>query len=370
MKITKILVLLFLGLSTKYGTAQLKETYEKATLYKKDGTIVKGFIRSEELPNLTKGFCFKKSTLDTKCTTYDTSSGINSFTTNKGKYFSLFKDLKINNNSETTSLFASQLIKSKDGMSLYKSFYNKRAIFILENPQKETFALQKDRLMHGDLQVTRYQFKGILHLAFKGKLKKEIENLSFSEKSIARLIKKHNSILGFETVTVETKEKNIYQWIVNAGTGLGIVSDLTEVYGQAFLRIYYPDINRNISLNLGLAYYHQNKKTTSYNWYGKPLEDELITKMFSIPMQFQYNFFNTKLIRPYAFVGYNFSMVSIKDKSGISQIHNGFQKSYGFNFLFGYGIESNIKNGIYLKIEKRNEAGLHPFLFGLGYIFL
>jgi hypothetical protein len=235
-------------------------------------------------------------------------------------------------NEEEIKIFASLILKGT--ASLYKNVYKGTNFFVITN-QNKNYVLQDDVLIQGDIEMTTHNFRRILNFATEG-LMNSNNTIKFDQKDF---IKRVNFV------------------IVNVGGG--IKKDENEFFVQGNYRIYYPNISRSSSLNIGLNYfiYHYpalyNKKTTQ--------------TLTSIPLSFQQNLLN-KNFRPYLFGGFNLGFQKVVE-NGVSILPNGFQKNFGIGLLYGAGVEVDVYKGFMMKCEYRNEIYPHLILFGIGYNF-
>lgn len=351
MKKCKVLLYITICLSINFSFSQLKENYEKGSIIKNNDEKIDGYIRIDDLSKLSTEICFKLTETDKNCTIYNTSQ-IKSISTENGRYFDLLT-IKMDQTKEEIRVFADLILKGV--ASLYKSAYQGSTFFIIIN-QNKSYVLQNDVLFLGATEMKTYHYKGILKLATKGLLYSE-NDIKFDQKDFIKIVTKYNSLKGFDSKIVETKEKRVSFVIVNVGGG--IKKDENEFFVQGIYRIYYPNISRSSSLNIGLNYfiYHYpalyNKNTTQ--------------TLTSIPLSFQQNLLN-KNFRPYLFGGFNLGFQKVVE-SGVSILPNGFQKNFGIGLLYGAGVEVDVYKGFMMKCEYRNEIYPHLILFGIGYNF-
>jgi hypothetical protein len=356
MKNLHSLLILLILITFNQTNAQLKEVFEKGTITKKDGTKIDGFIRNDDLNYKLYKTCFKTSITDKKCTVYDTSQ-IKSFQTEKGEIFDLMT-LIVDNKTTEISLFAKKIIEGKT--SLYKSVYNSNVFYIISKNGTK-YVLQNDLFISGQTEVKRYNYMGILNLATENfPIKTNNTKIEYNEKNFKDIVTQYNTSLGFESKTIKLKEKATKFFIASIGGG-SIDNGGSEYFIQLTNRIYYPNFNKNTSLNIGLNYYDLN--------FIDRVDGDVNQSLISIPFQLQYNILN-KNIRPFLFSGMNFSYTRRLDSKGNSLIEDkGLQQDFGFSFLLGAGIEIDIYKGFMLKSEYRYETFNHGILFGIAYNF-
>lgn len=353
MTIRRIILSLTICFSFIYAKAQLGDTFEKGSIVTIENVKIDGHIKTDDLSNLSSKICFKPTETDVKYIYYDTNQ-IKSFQTETGKTFDLLS-FKINNNSESINVFASLILKGE--ISLYKTVYKSTTFYIIVT-KDENYVLQNDELISGETKMIKYNYLGVINLATEGFSSKNYQKIPFDEEDFIKIISEYNASKGYESKEVTYDEKNIHYFIVNIGGGHK--KDESELFFQAMYRIYYPKISRSTSLNLGLNYFN-------YQFPDVP-NGNIKESLISVPLQIQQNILN-KNIRPYVFMGLNFSYLKIVDDKNNSLLKNGLQSNYGIGILYGAGIEIDLYKGIMLKSEFRQEVFTHLTLFGIGYNF-
>jgi hypothetical protein len=352
-KTMKQTLFLLIFLSALISNAQLKEKFEKGSIIKNNNLKTEGYIKADDLSKLSSSICFKRNLEEKKCKNYDTTQ-LKSFQTGNEKTFDLL-NLKMNNNQNEINIFANLILKGEK-LSLYKSVYNSEIFYIISKNDKN-YVLQNNKLISGETEIRKYNYRGILNfmtegLAFKKKLK-----IKFDEDNFVDIISEYNNSKGIQSKDLRVKQKSTNYVIANVG--LGLENNGSEYYGQIMYRKYQPKISRSTSLNIGISY---------FNYQFKERNEDFTKSLLSIPLQIQQNFSN-KNIRPYFFAGLSLNYLQIKDKNNNSILSEGLLKTYRINLLYGAGIEIDIYKGIYLKSEYRNESYSHPIVFGIGYIF-
>jgi len=356
MDVNRVILSLLILFSFQHVHAQLKDTFEKGFIITNENVGIDGYIKTNDLSNLSTEICFKLAETDVKFINYNTTQ-IKSFQTLTGKIFDLFS-IKINNRSTEITVFANRVLQGET--SLYKTIYKSTTFYIVVT-KDENYVLQDDELIPGETKIKKYQYQGVLNIATKGFLKKKHQKIAFRETDFIKIISEYNTSKGYESKEVAYNEKNIHYFIVNIGGGYK--KDVSELFFQAMYRLYYPKISRSTSLNFGLNYFsYQSSEPSNADISG--FKESLI----SIPCQFQQNLLN-KNIRPYVFGGISLSYFKVVDDKNNPLLEDGLQKSFGIGALYGAGIEIDLFKGIMLKSEFRSEIFTHLILFGIAYNF-
>lgn len=345
--------ILFLLLSSTFlSNAQLKENFKKGWILNKNGTKTEGYIRLDDIIELSSNVCFKINLDEKKCKNYN-STQIKSFKVVDGETFNSL-DLEINNNSKEITVFANLILESKK-LSLYKSSYNSETFYILRK-NRINYVLQNDKLTSGDLEVKKYNFKAILNYTTEGLIFNYNSKIRFSENFIFETVVKYNELKKVKTKDLRTKNKSANLYLISAGSSFQ--KDLAESYGQFIIRKYSPKISKSTSLNFGVNQLGSRIKSK---------DKEVKLSILSIPFYIQQNILN-KNVRPYIFTGASFNFVKIDHNNNpIAEIF--LNRPNRMSFLYGAGLEIDIYKGIYLKSEYRVDLYNHPVTFGIGYIF-
>lgn len=356
MKVARTVLFIAIIISSNCAKAQLKDIFEKGYIITIENVKIDGYIKTNDLANLSSEICFRLKETDEKNINYNTAQ-IKSFQTETGKVFEQLT-IKINNNSTEITVFANLILKGET--SLYKAIYKSKTFYVVVTTG-ENYVLQNDELIFGKTELKRYNYQGVLNIATEGFSTKNHREIAFEEIDFIKILSGYNTSKGYESQKVTYNEKNVHYYIVNIGGGLK--KDESEFFFQAMYRLYYPKISRSTSLNLGLNYFNFHF-SESFRTNTAEFNESLI----SIPLQFQQNILN-KNIRPYLFAGINLNYLKIKDSENNSLLDDGFQSNFGFGVLYGAGIEMDLYKGIMLKSEFRYEVSNHLILFGIGYNF-
>lgn len=354
----KSLLYLTISLSINFSFAQLTENYEKGSIIQNNDIKIDGYIRIDDLAKLSSEVCFKLSETDKNCIKYNTKQ-IKSFSTENERFFDLLT-IKDSENNQEIEIFANLILKG--GASLYKSVYKGNDIYVIVN-QNKNYVLRDDELVFGETKMTTYNYIGILNIATEGFLNIKYSNnaIKFDQKDFTKLVTEYNTSKGFENKIVIPKEKKTSYILVNIGGGFK--SDEKEFFAQGIYRMYYPNISKGISLNIGVNYFNYQ-----YSVLNKRKLHKTTQTLTSIPAYVQQNFLNKKF-RPYILGGISLGYLKVVTDD-ISVLEDGLNNNFGVGFLYGAGAELDIYNGFMIKCEYRYETFPHLFLFGIGYNFL
>jgi hypothetical protein len=351
---------------TAIVNAQLKDNFIKGTIVLQNDQKLEGWIKNDVTSALNYKIHFKETPETKNIIAYDTSQ-INSVTLENGEIYKLIR-YKSHYNADSVYVLGKLLIKGK--ASLYKITYNSDDIFVVTNNGKN-YALQNDKVDPGttSTETTLFFYKDYLAKAlsdFPSEFEK-INNSSFSDQNIIRIISDYNRSMNSENTLVVTKSKSTH--FIIAGVG-GMVKSSTdnEAYVQAIYRTYLPRISKSTSINVGLNYFSNHYGYNPNPSYIYSKERKYSRTLLSLPLQIQQNLLN-KFLRPYVTAGFDVSYYDIKNQEGVSILQHGVQSNFGLGILYAVGIEADIFKGLMLKGEYRDEVFSHLAMVGIGYNF-
>lgn len=361
MKSTKNLFFLLLLCTVTVSFGQLRETLFKGTLVLTNGQIKEGFIKNQSIGEFAKEVKFKTAETDKNFESF-TPQNLKSFTTQNGHSYEKLI-IKINNNTDEIAVIAQKILKGK--ASLYLTYYDATTIYVVEK-NGVFYVLQNDVLGTSDMQITKYNFRGLLNIATEGFAGRQGE-LSFDDKTFINIITAYNKTIDSESTILVSKEKTAKFFTVYGGIANGTFEADRNLFFQSNFRVYFPSISRTTSINLGINYISgQFNNTIVYT--NSTVIDTYSRQLISLPFTIQQNF-ATKSWRPYVFGGFGIVNIKITDGKNDSIIDKGFQKDSGISMVYGAGMELDIYKGITTKVEYRYELNSF-YLIGIGYNFM
>lgn len=183
MKYLCCLCVFFLTLHLK---AQLKEKFEKGCIVK-DSLKSIGYVKLDDLSGLSSGVCFKSSLAEKKCKLYDMTQ-ITSYEIGNGNTFDLLV-CKMSNNRKEIKLFANLIFKGGE-LSLYKSIYNSKIIYMLSKSGMN-YVLQNDKLISGEMEIRKYDYEGVLNFATEGVAFRNAKKMKFEEDYFIEIVSEY-----------------------------------------------------------------------------------------------------------------------------------------------------------------------------------
>lgn len=363
-KIKPILALLLLLSFVKYSNAQLKTSFIKATIVLQNGDSLIGYIKEAELSKLNYSISYKTDIAGTTETVYDTTQ-VRSFQFENGELFELLQ-FRGHVMTSPVHVFAKTLVKGK--ASLYKIVYHNDDLFLITN-NGQTYVMQDDKQADGPFstELTHYYFKDYLAASLAGSsyTRDRLDKTSFREKDFREIVTGYNTQMGVKSKSINETREAVHFVIACIG---GMVKDSKnqELFAQVIYRTYLPKISSSTSINFGLGFYYY-KHLEKINNYSAS-EANYISKLYSLPVQFQQNILNKK-VRPYIFLGADLSYLQVENDKGVTINQKGFQSNFGVGIIYGGGLEIDIAKGLMVKGEYRYEVFSHLVLAGISYRF-
>ncbi len=362
LKISMIIILVTL-FSIKLK-AQLMDELLKGTITTTSGEEINGYVKTESLAKFKDRILLKKSLNEKDFKTFTPESITTLKLENGEKYESL--SCKIPNSQDSVHIIARLMLQGD--ISVYETYKDSRSIYILLKKGK-TYWLQDDILESGNIEMTKYRFRAVLYEAIRDSevSTEKVERITFSDKGIISAITEYNN---FKLSTNEFKKsvKNSASFIIAGAKGMLLNSTNYEYSVDGYCRIYYPNISRSTSINLGISYNYRNysyviKSQVNSNYNSS---NEYTYNYFSLPMFFRQNILN-KNIRPAIYGGINFYYLTATDINNKSLVGKGFQKEFGFGVAFGLGIEFDILKQFMIVGDFHRDTINHLATVGIGY---
>ncbi len=340
--------------------AQLSDVYVKGKITLQNNLQKEGFIKRDELENMSQLIYFKETEKQKKPVKYDTVT-LMGYTLETGEVFERLR-YQPTLHAKSRCVFGSLMLRGK--ASLYEIISKGSLIYIISNDDA-TYVLQDDELENGATTITQHYFKDYFKMALRDSFSSKINDIRFVEKSIVNIVTEYNKSqsYAYNDKPIIAPIKNVGFLLFNIGVG-GWKGEKREIYFQGIYRLYAPKYSKSTCLNTGICYYDFRYSETIIG-YKVNYRNNLI----SIPFQLQQNFLN-KSIRPYIFMGANCSYFKGTNDQNLDIYNKGFQRNFGFGLIFGGGIEADFSNGFMAKLEARNEVYNHPLSVAIGYHFL
>ncbi|TZF82644.1 PorT family protein [Pedobacter sp. BS3] len=354
--------LFFTVLSIHQVAGQLKDNYIKSSILLKDNRVISGYIRQDELEKIRLGIYYKMLPTDNQRTFYHCTDLQQVSLENGRIYETVHCIIPVRTDSltnDTVSILASLLLKGK--ASLYETSYKGKDAYILVT-NGQSHWLQDDEIIDG--QLVRYHYQNILFsvLRHESITENDAERTSFNDKDLLRLVTRYNEAYHSPGKLIQADHRSINYIIAGLG-GMYLRDTRNEFYLQAVYRSYFPGNSKSTSLNIGLSYYRDVRKT-DIDGYAN---DVILTRnLLTVPIFVQQNLLN-RSVRPNIQAGLNLSHITENDNNNISFTQHGLQRNYGVGFLLGAGIEVDVLKHLLLKADYKYENFAHLALAGIAY---
>jgi hypothetical protein len=344
-------------LSSNFCFTQVKEIFVPAKITNINGDTLRGYIKDNDEIRMAQGVLFKENIASQPRIIL--SKEIRSLKINENEIYDQLKHKSIITGT-INHILAKKIVHGF--ASLYKYIFEYKSFFSIVKPDS-AYILQDDELISGNLK--RNYFQNNLKHALNNQSGniESFDDTKFNEKTLVKLVTKFNLRNGYSNLEIKSENRKESFVIANIG---GMIKGFENVkFASLIYRVYFPNINKNTSLNIGLTYF-KNKQLEISPWITSGIN--IITDKFyyyrnyvSIPISIQHNFFS-KNIRPYIFAGVS--------------VYYDLNKRTDFNFgrkingqiNYGGGVELNISKNILLKTEIRSKQESNLVLIGFGVI--
>jgi opacity protein-like surface antigen len=343
---------------------QAQSDYGPGYILKPNGDTVKGSIFRGTEQDMAEKIKFKA----------DNSNSVQNFSISDINGFGLDNDIfrKISFQNTTTgdavtdSSFAKLLVSGF--YELYTFERNDRRYYIVKNSAQSYLLYTNSYTQQGEVEIQGNYVSRLQILEGECKeMTTRTDGLGYDQQTMSKFVSELDECLSpGKTQNLYHKAESkmeILAWV--GGLPLGAKS---QVVAAAWLRFSAPRLNRYTFLNLGMQY-SRNVKTVSYlNGGNLPITSTEVTETYSVPINIQYNFTTTKL-RPYIYGGFSVILNSSYSVDGVKDDDSGLQKSFGFTFMAGAGIEYRPIAGLIIKADYQYELYSHFPAIGIGYQF-
>jgi len=196
------------------------------------------------------------------------------------------------------------------------------------------------------------------------------EQLNFNEKDLSKFVFDLNNCISPNSATINLyqKPKTTSQFALFAG-GMILGKNENQASVDAALRLTYPQLSNNVSINVGFHYSRSNRIQhdidENYNHFEYLFNDEIIC----VPLTLQY-YFKFGPVHPYVSGGFAASHLS--EKNTTTDYYSVLvppENEFGISVIAAIGIEWNIKDNLYAKTEWRYEFFIQYPIIGIAYIF-
>jgi len=270
-------------------------------------------------------------------------------------------------NPEKDSSFAKQLVTG--AFELYTFVDAERRFYIAK---RDTSTVLLYDAAYGSanepVQPGNYMSRLILMASECKSIVSSSQVVGFSQHDIAGFfVKLNNCVSPGSSKSLYQKPKIVTH--VFAYAGLLPIGGNSQYTAEAGLRLSSPRISRNTFLNIGFHYSSTTTTGTALNGGNLPYKTTTIAKVYSLPVTFQYNFFNGR-VRPYIYAGFSGSYLDSRTDGNSNVVFSGFQESFGLAFVAGASIEVRIVAGLSVRADYHYELITSQYpTFGLSYQF-
>jgi hypothetical protein len=351
-----IVLLLCISICTSAQT-----NFTAGYIIKTNGDTLHGYLQEELRSQLVFQLQFK---------TDNTNSSVETFTTNEVKAFKyekgdLYKKITFKNTLPDSgymeTIFALELVEG--AYNLYSYIFNEQTYFIVDASGTSYFLYNSVFNANGAI-VTEGNYISRLSVlaAVCPNRSFNAEQLNYAEKDISKYIFDLNNCISPNAASINRyqKPKTITQITIFAGA-IVLGKNRNQFTSDVALRIIYPQLSKNIFINIG-AHYSHTMQDDKEKAFGSTIElSTTKDDIFCLPLTIQYNI-GHGIIQPFAYGGFGFSY--LKEQSTYSVYTNPGSPSsnkFGLSVIGAIGIEGHLSTSLYIKAEWRCELiGQYP----------
>ncbi len=348
-KLPILLSLMALALSFQNAAAQQDDLPGYVVLV--SGDTLHGFLKAEGADRLLDQVQFKSSAA-TDYKTYKPSEA-RSFQFDNGNLYRAvtFSNVSLDHPVYETH-YAKLLVTGE--YDLY-SFMEKGDLYFVAR-HDTTYRLIYDDDLH-TIPYVKGNFRNELNYfaVFCDASKFGIENILFSEDQVVSFFRKLDACMepGKTVATYYHKAKAKPGFFAYVG-GMDLGSQRSQFTAEARFKLVYPQINPDLSINIGVRYASVEKKLVNPSYLAATIYYQETYSIKSIPLTFQYNLTHG-IVQPFIYAG--LSACSVDFSSSVYIDHSGdpYYHSVDIEWLAGAGVEVKLADFLRARAEWRYE---------------
>ena len=327
---------------------------------------VRGYIKQDLDERLAEGITFKNQAGISKVLTV---SDINFFGFDDGFRFGVVSYVDPHEGSNKKIHFAKILMQGPYDLF---SFRKRDDLYFVVRRSDSSYLLYDDeRTTLGDV-VEKGNFRNFL--AFFGrecsKTNLDIANINFTEPGLVTFFKKLEAcqrILNTATISYFKSKTERHILVMAGGFSVNQKSDLVV---EALLQLALPSVNKKASINMGVAYLRNTKKSSSIYSFGD-IQSKHVSEFYELPVLMRYDFL-TKVIEPYLYIGPGVLLrkeqeTTTKTTLSTPETVQSNQHSFNPTLIVGGGISVLISKNLFIKVDWRYDLYSRLPLLGIGF---
>lgn len=339
--------------------AQLKQTYSHAVLQLKNRESINGYLRDDETRKLNYGISFKAN-LNDKPHLY-TAAEVLAVHTDAN---TVYEQIHFRPDGDSTTVTALGHLLADGKAKLYEVNFADAPMYVIVN-NGTAYPLQKDKPANGNANDELHHYQNYLNAALDGApaAAGSLDEIPYTTASFIKQVVTYNQQQGNSIQLPPKPIRTPFVSFLVAGAG-GVIKNgyENEMTGSISWRLYNPHISRTTALNIGVSFFRYRHLEN----YKINVRQTFTTLLYSMPMTVQ-QFFSPGRLRPYVFIGLNFSIIHTADDFGVRYNDRDFNRNYGLSMAGGAGIEWSVYKGLMIKGEWRFENYRHLIMPGIAY---
>jgi hypothetical protein len=351
-----------------YASAQTNFT--PGYIVKSSGDTLRGYLQEELRKDILFSIKFKVNNTSTSFETF-TSTNIMGFKYESGDlYKSISFKNTLNDTAAVQTSFALQLVTGP--YNLYSYIENEETYFVVLGNNVSYFIYNTVTDNSGLVKIEGNYSSRLQALAVSCHDRSLHSDLiTYNEKDISDFIYKLNNCIAPNSSSTNhyQKQKALMSVSLFAG-GISVGKNRNQLTGDLALRIIYPQLSKNVSLNIGVHYSHTTDDKRQ-KLFGSNVELS-ITKddIFCVPLTMQYNI-GQGIIQPFFYGG--FGAAYVKEQSTYSVYAQNplpnLPAKFEASVIGAIGIEGHVTSNLYIRAEWRYEEIFQYPAIGLSYNF-
>jgi opacity protein-like surface antigen len=196
------------------------------------------------------------------------------------------------------------------------------------------------------------------------------DQIPYNEKEIAKFIFDLNNCISPNSASNNyyQKPKTITQFSAFVG-GIVLGKNKNQFTADVALKLTYPQLSRNVSINIGAHFSHTTKENTAKEFGSTVLLNSPNDDIFSVPLTIQFNF-TDGLIQPFIYAG--FAVAYLNQNVTYSNYSTSTVEppdKFGLSAIAALGLEAHVTTNLYIRAEWRYELLVQYPALGVNFLF-
>jgi hypothetical protein len=337
------------GLSLLFFTSHAQNSSQPGYIVRVSGDTLHGFLKEQGPDELARQIFFKTTAGEKEYQVF-TPAEVKAFQYDGGD---LFRAFGYSDNRGTEPIYRTSYARLlvTGEFDLY-SFTEKEVLLFLVRKDTTVYLLFDEDIQQSPPVPGNFRNELNFFSASCDAARSDVERTTYNSGSMIAFFQKVDACLNpNKTVTTYYRKDagKVGMFAYAGGIPLGNKSQFTA---EAGLRLIWPRVSPNVSLNVGLRYANVVKRITNPTYLFGGITYPETFQIKSLPVTVQFNI-SRGIIQPFIYAGLSF--VSVDVASPVPEVYRDNNHSAGIAVVAGAGIEVRLLHFLWARAEWRDE---------------